>query len=271
MTTAHIAHNIGQVLKAADAAGAALPEHLDQVARHALALETITTATAAETVDALLDKLGDRKAFDKALPDALTALSRIDAANTLRRNLTPRAHTKAWELIVSEREGVAAAVGRALAPQLRTLADRAAGIPATVVPSNLEALDPEQFTAWRICQPAAATLEAVAAGLQPLYPSNPDAVLNHRVLPRLPLVAPPDTLPNAASAYRFVDAIEGRRTLGLGSATANLNSDTEGFWPARVAAAGGTFVWAGPQETRDRAERLRTACAQRKTPATATA
>jgi hypothetical protein len=264
----HVAHDLRQLLHAADTAGANLPADVDAVARHALDLGGIPTATASEAATGLLDHLGDRDAFIDALTDALDGLARSGAATALTRALQPRAHAKAWELVVTRREKIADAFGKALKPHLATLTEQAPRLPATLNVHDLDQLTPQQFAAWRACQPAAEALEAAAAGIRSLYPVAADSMFTPRIAARLCIVEPPAQLTTPAQAHRFLDAIEGRRTLGAGNAMASVNHDLDGFWPARVADTGGSFTWAGPADTIARANRLRTACTQRpRTPA----
>jgi hypothetical protein len=256
------ANQIRAVLGTADQTGATLPEHLDAMARHALTLGSIDTTTPAATVDRMLDHLGDPAAFDKALPTALTEVAKAEALAAFKSQLLTAATLRAWQAIQTDREAVAAAIGKAVQPHVDVLTRHAGSIPPGIVPTSLDSLTTEQFDAWRRCEPAAAALESAANGLRALYPIDRDPVLNQHVVPRLPLVTVPESVTDAKTAYAFTDALEGRRRLG--NAVSTLSDDRGGFWPARVAALSATFIFSGPAETLARAKHLRTLAAVRR-------
>lgn len=250
------ANNIRAIVTTADRAGATLPADVDAIARHALDLGGLDTKPAAKVVDDLVSLLGDRAAFDAAVPDALAEVARAAAFAGLKSQVLSAATFKAWQTIQANREAVISAVAEALAPEIDTLTKQAGKIPHSINLNRLDDLDPTQFAAWHKAQPAAEALEAAARGLAPLYPLQADTVVNLSILHRLPLVTVP-TIEGVQDCHRYLDAIEGRRRTG--SNVGPTGSDFAGFWPARVAHLGGTFTFSGPAETAAKAQQLRAA------------
>lgn len=252
-------NDIKTVLKTAERYGAKLPQRVHETTTHALTLQgALAAPTAADVTKTLLEHLGDPTAFDKALEDALTRLVQAEALMKLRGQILDRAYNKARQIIANDREAVVSAFGKALAPQLEILTANAALLEPTFNPRNLDALTPEQFTAWKRCEPATADVETVAAAIRWLYPINPDHVLNHNVTSRLPFVEPPSDLPTVKAANDFIGSIDGVRRFGGMFATPG--GDRNAFWPSRVLHGGGSFVLAGPAATLERAAHLRAAC-----------
>lgn len=240
-------NDLAGIVTTLDNIEAALPADIDAPVRHALDLGSLVDLEPIHDPAAILAHLGDRDAFTAAVLAAADAITRRKALTELHQQIAPRAVSDAWGMVLTNREQIVAAAAEKAAEHLDVLNRRAAELPFTLNPDNLDVLSTKQFGAWRALEPAAAAVTRILAGLAPLYRTGVDErIFNRFHQARMPLVAAP-ALAHAGEVYAFLDALEGRRRIGgtMGPA----NGDRGGFWPTRVAHLGGTFRLAGPEET----------------------
>lgn len=257
-------NEIRDVLQLAEQFGAELPKRVGRTAQHALDLDLPAPVPVNSIADSLLEKLGDLKGFDAALPDALDEIARADAMLKLSRELSARATRKAQQMMRQEAEPIVAAFAKAMQPSVDVLNKMACTLPETFSTNEVNDLTTEQFAAWKSCEPAAAQLEAAAFALRWLFGVKPDdTTISLVIAHRLPFVEPPETM-EYPDAFPVLNAIGGIRHIG--GTLSPANQDRATFWPARVVHSGAEFKIATPTDARERAERLRTACIQPRKP-----